>query len=94
MLGGVPQPDMVRGEPTAPRACRDLRRGPLSGPHRHAPQVRATLRSFANYLVHAAGFGNIAEANRQMARNETHPVKLYRPDFDGALATRQVQNRG
>jgi hypothetical protein len=38
----------------------------------------ATLRNTAIGLLHAAGFDNIAAANRHMLRDETRPLKLLR----------------
>ena len=41
-----------------------------------APQVMATLRNTAIGLLRAAGFDNIAEANRHMIRDEDRPLRL------------------
>ncbi|MET9781512.1 ISAs1 family transposase [Nocardiopsis sp. NPDC055879] len=41
-----------------------------------APQVMATLRNTAIGLLRAAGFDNIAEANRHMIRDEARPLRL------------------
>ena len=41
-----------------------------------APQVMATLRNTAIGLLRAAGFDNIAQANRHMIRDEKRPLRL------------------
>ncbi|MBB6119476.1 ISAs1 family transposase [Nocardiopsis algeriensis] len=41
-----------------------------------APQVMAALRNTAIGLLRAAGFDNIAEANRHMIRDEARPLRL------------------